>query len=106
MARVVELVEVFDLTVVFFGCFLVWVIVTRGDGFVIASPDTTFRGELDDPFDDDELTAKARWLLLPVVGAERTERLLAEAWSMADAPSIAPLLALLSPPPPYEPARH
>jgi hypothetical protein len=58
------------------------VIVTRRDGPTIVSPDTTFRGEIDDPFDDDELNAKARWLMQPVVGAERTERLLAEAWSM------------------------
>jgi len=106
LARAIELVDAPDLTAAFPGRFLARVIVTRRDGSTIASPDTTFRGELDDPFDDDELTAKARWLLLPVVGAERTERLLAEAWSIADAPSIAPLLALLSPPPPYEPARH
>ncbi len=96
MARAVELVEAPDLTAAFPGRFLARVIVTRRDGSTIVSPDTTFRGELDDPFDDDELNAKARWLMQPVVGAERTERLLAEAWSMPEAATIEPLLALLT----------
>ena len=99
LARAVELIEAPDLTAAFPGRFLARVIVTRRDGTTIASPDTTFRGELDDPFDDDELTAKARWLMLPVFGRERTERLLAEAWSIADAPTIEPLLRLLAPRP-------
>jgi 2-methylcitrate dehydratase PrpD len=96
LARAVELVEAPDLTAAFPGRFLARVIVTRRDGSTIVSPDATFRGEIDDPFDDDELNAKARWLMQPVVGAERTERLLAEAWSMPEAATIEPLLALLT----------
>src|SRR4029078_9335172 len=49
LARAVELVEAPDLTAAFPGRFLARVIVTRGDGSAIASPDTTFRGELDAP---------------------------------------------------------
>jgi hypothetical protein len=64
------------------------------------SADTTFRGELDDPFDDHELSAKARWLMLPVLGPERTDLLLQDAWSMAEVPSIEPFLRRLSEPPP------
>ena len=99
LAHAIELVEAPDLTAAFPARFLARVLVTRRDGSTIASPDTTFRGELDDPFHDDELTTKARWLMLPVLGRDRTERLLDEAWSMADSPSIEPVLRLLAGPP-------
>jgi 2-methylcitrate dehydratase PrpD len=99
LARAIELVEAPDLTAAFPGRFLARVVLTLRDGNTIGSPDTTFRGELDDPFSDDELTAKARWLLGPVVDDARAERLLSAAWSMADAPSIEPFLRLLIEPP-------
>ena len=103
LAHTVELVEAPDLTAAFPGRFLARVTVTRQDGTTFSSPDTTFRGELHDPFDDEELTAKARWLMLPVLGAERTERLLAEAWSMPEASSVEPLLTLLAAAPERDP---
>jgi len=99
LARSIELVDAPDLTAVFPDRFLARVIVTLSDGTTIGSPDTTFRGELDDPFDDDELTAKARWLMQPVLDHERTEGMIDAAWSMADALSIEPFLALLTAPP-------
>ena len=95
LARSIELVEAPDLTAAFPSRFLARVIVTRTDGSTIASRDTTFRGELDDPFTDDELTTKARWLMTPVLGSERTELLLDAAWSMPESPSIAPFVRLL-----------
>lgn len=99
LAASVELVDAPDLTAAFPNRFLARVIVTQSDGSTLASPDTTFRGELDDPFDDDELSTKARWLMEPVLDHDRAERLLAHAWSMPDAPSIEPFLELLTPTP-------
>jgi 2-methylcitrate dehydratase PrpD len=100
LARAIELVEAPELTAAFPGRFLARVVATLSDGTQIVSADTTFRGELDDPFDDDELSAKARWLMLPVLGPERTDLLLQDAWSMAEVPSIEPFLRRLSEPPP------
>jgi 2-methylcitrate dehydratase PrpD len=99
LARSIELVEAPDLSAAFPGRFLARISVTLRDGTAIGSPDTTFRGELDDPFDDDELTTKARWLMGPVLERDRVEGLLDAAWSMADAPSIDPLLRSLTAPP-------
>ncbi|HSL75909.1 MAG TPA: MmgE/PrpD family protein [Candidatus Limnocylindrales bacterium] len=99
LARSIELVDAPDLTAAFPGRFLARVIVTLADGSILASPDTTFRGELDDPFEDEELTTKARWLMGPVLGQDRAERLLADAWSMPDSSSIEPFIALLTAPP-------
>ena len=99
LAHSIELVDAPDLTAAFPGRFLARVIVTLGDGTRIASPVSTFRGELDDPFSDEELSAKARWLMRPVLDHDRADRLLAEAWSMADAPSIDTFLRLIADPP-------
>jgi 2-methylcitrate dehydratase PrpD len=99
LAGSIELVDAPDLTAAFPQRFLARVIVTLADGSTLASPDTTFRGELDDPFDDRDLTTKARWLMEPVLDRDRMERLLGNAWSMPDAPSIEPFIAGLTAPP-------
>ena len=99
LAGSIELIDAPDLTAAFPKRFLARVIVTPSDGTTLASPDTTFRGELDDPFDDDELSAKARWLMEPVLDPDRADRLLADAWSMPDSPSIDAFLDLLTGPP-------
>jgi len=99
LARCVELVEAPDLTAAFPKRFLARVTLTLADGRVLVSPDTTFRGELDDPFSDAELGTKFRWLAGSLLGAERVAALEAAAWGIADAPSIGPLLRLLSAPP-------
>ena len=81
MAREVELVEAPDLTAAFPGRFLARVILTRRDGSTLVSPDTTFRGELDDPFADDELTRKRAGSC--VRRASRPDRAtVGRAWSM------------------------
>jgi 2-methylcitrate dehydratase PrpD len=96
LAAAVELVEAPDLSAVFPQRFLARVTLTLADGRVLTSPDTTFRGELDDPFTDDELTTKARWLARGLLSDARAERLIEAAWSMADTPSIEPFLRLIA----------
>ncbi len=99
LARAVELVEASDLTAAFPKRFLARVRLTLADGRNLASPDTTFRGESDDPFTDDDLTAKFRWLAKTQLSGRRAAELEAAAWGIADAPTIEPLLALLVAPP-------
>jgi 2-methylcitrate dehydratase PrpD len=51
------------------------------------------RGTPAAPLDDDELAAKFRELVDPVLGAERTERLLAACWRIDELPDVSVLLA-------------
>ena len=51
------------------------------------------RGTPSAPLDDDELDAKFRELVGPVLGAERTERLLATCWQFDDLADVSELLA-------------
>ncbi len=99
LAHAVELVEATDLTAAFPERFLARVSLTLTDGRTITSPDTTFRGELDDPFTDDDLADKYRWLAGTLLAGPRVAALEAAAWGIADAPSIEPMLALLAAPP-------
>jgi 2-methylcitrate dehydratase PrpD len=99
LAHAVELVEAPDLTAAFPGRFLARVRLTLADRRVLTSPETTFRGELDDPLTDAEMTAKYRWLAGTLLCETRASELEAVAWGIADAPTIEPLLALLVPPP-------
>jgi hypothetical protein len=69
----------------------------------LISPETTFRGELDDPLTDAEVTAKYRWLAGTLLCERRTAGLEAAAWGIADAPTIEPLLTLLAAPPDLPP---
>jgi hypothetical protein len=73
------------------------------DGREITSPDTTFRGELEDPLTDAELTTKYRWLAGSLLAADRVAALEDAAWGVSEAPSIAPLLRLLAAPPDRQP---
>jgi 2-methylcitrate dehydratase PrpD len=104
LARIVELVEATDLTAAFPKRFLARVTLRLADGRILASPETTFRGELDDPFSDADLSAKYRWLARTLLSEERVVALEDAAWSIADATSIAPLLRLLAAPPDRAPA--
>jgi hypothetical protein len=99
----VELVEAPDLTAAFPRRFLARVRLTLADGRVLISPDTTFRGELDDPLTDAEVTTKYRWLAGTLLCESRTAELEAAAWGIADAPTIEPLLTLLVAPPDQTP---
>ena len=51
------------------------------------------RGTPSAPLDDDELGAKFRELVEPVLGTERTERLLATCWRVDELPDVSVLLA-------------
>ena len=51
------------------------------------------RGTPSAPLDDDELDAKFRELVGPVLGAERTERLLATCWRFDELDDVSVLLA-------------
>ena len=51
------------------------------------------RGTPSAPLDDDELDAKFRELVGPVLGAERTERLLATCWRFDELDDVSELLA-------------
>ena len=99
LAHALSLVEAPELTAVFPRRFLARVRLTLADGRTLTSPDTTFRGELDDPLTDAEVSAKYRWLAGTLLCETRAAELEAAAWGIADAPSIEPLLALLVPPP-------
>jgi 2-methylcitrate dehydratase PrpD len=99
LAGVVELVEAPELTAAFPKRFLARATITMADGRTFAGPDTTFRGELDDPLTDTELTTKFRWLAGSLLDADRVAALEHAAWGLGDAPSVAPLLRLLSAPP-------
>ncbi len=95
LATAVELVEAPDLTAAFPKRFLSRVTLTLTDGRVVRSPETTFRGELDDPLSDHEVTAKYRWLASTLLSDNRVTRIEELAWGVADLPSIEPLLAAL-----------
>jgi len=96
LARAVELVEAPDLTAAFPERFLARVSLTLTDGRTLISPNTTFRGDADDPFSDDEVSTKYRWLAGTLLSDERVAALEAAAWDIAEASSIEPLLDLLS----------
>jgi len=99
LAGSVELVEAPELTAVFPSRFLARATITVRDGRTFTSPDTTFRGERDDPLTDAELSTKFRWLAGTLLDQERVLRLERVALDLADAPTIAPLLDLLVSPP-------
>ncbi len=103
LAAAVELVEAPDLTARFPQRFLARVTLTLTDGRSLTSADTTFRGELDDPLSDDEVSSKFRWLARTLLSEERARALESAAWSLAEATSIGPWLDLLTPPPDGEP---
>jgi 2-methylcitrate dehydratase PrpD len=96
LARVVELVEAPELTAIFPKRFLARVRLTLADGRTLVSPDTTFRGELDDPLTDTELSVKYRWLAQRLLGRGRLADIERLVWDIADAPSIEPLVDLLA----------
>lgn len=96
LANAVELVEASDLTAAFPKRFLSRVTLTLSDGRTLTSPDTTFRGELDDPLSDAEVDAKYRWLASTLIADERVDRIGELAWAMADQDSIEPLIASLT----------
>ena len=67
--------------------------ITLASGRTLASRVRGNRGTPSAPLDDDELAAKFRELVGPVLGSERTERLLATCWRVDELPDVSELLA-------------
>ena len=67
--------------------------ITLASGRSLAAAVRGNRGTPSAPLDDDELDAKFRELVGPVLGAERTERLLATCWRFDDLSDVSDLLA-------------
>ena len=67
--------------------------ITLASGRTLATQVRGNRGTPAAPLDDDELSAKFRELVGPVLGSERTERLLATCWEFDDLIDVSTLLA-------------
>jgi 2-methylcitrate dehydratase PrpD len=66
---------------------------TLSSGQTLATQVRGNRGTPSAPLDDDELAAKFRELVDPVLGAERAEQLLATCWRVDELPDVSVLLA-------------
>jgi 2-methylcitrate dehydratase PrpD len=67
--------------------------ITLASGRSLATQVRGNRGTPSAPLNDDELDAKFRELVGPVLGPERTERLLATCWGLDDLTDVSELLA-------------
>jgi 2-methylcitrate dehydratase PrpD len=67
--------------------------ITLASGQSLATQVRGNRGTPSAPLDDDELDAKFRELVDPVLGPERTERLLATCWRLDELDDVSQLLA-------------
>ena len=67
--------------------------ITLASGRTLATQVRGNRGTPAAPLDDDELSAKFRELVGPVLGSERTERLLATCWRVDELTDVSTLLA-------------
>lgn len=99
LAARVKLVEAPDLTAAFPGRFLARASITLRDGRTVRGSDTTFRGEQDFPLTEEELRTKYRWLAGSLLPPARVEAIEQAVFTLADAPTIEPLLTLLRPAP-------
>jgi len=99
LAERVRLIEAPDITARFPGRFLARVTVKTNDGRQFESGETTFRGEQDFPFSDDELRAKYRWLAGDILSPERVAAIEAAVFDLPNQPDIQLLLDCLTPSP-------
>lgn len=99
LAAKVEVVEAPRLTAEFPKRFLARVTVTLTDGRTLTSPDTTFRGDGNEPFSDAELATKYRWLASTLLSDERVDSIEREVGELAEREHITPLIELLTAPP-------
>lgn len=99
LAERVKLIEAPDITARFPGRFLARVTVKTNDGRQFESGETTFRGEQDFPFSDDELRAKYRWLANDILSPERVAAIENTVFDLPNQPDIQPLLDCLIPSP-------
>lgn len=99
LAARVEMVEATELTAEFPKRFVARVAVTLSSGRTLTSPDTTFRGDVEDRFSDVELSVKYRWLASTLLSDERVDAIEREIRVLGERESITPLIDLLSAPP-------
>lgn len=99
LAERVKLVEASDINRLFPDRMLARVTITMDDGRVFQSGDTTFRGEKDNPLEQEELRRKYRWLAGTLVGPERVRAIEQVVFTLADSPTLLPLIRVLGPRP-------
>jgi 2-methylcitrate dehydratase PrpD len=99
LARRTALIPADDLTRAFPGRFLARVTIEMQDARRFTSPETTFRGELDDPLTASELRAKFRWLAGSLLPPDRVEAIANAVFDLPTSDSIDPLLRQLIPAP-------
>ena len=92
LAEKIELVSDPDLTARFPEKFLARAVIEMNDGTELASPEMTFRGEMDDPLTDEELLAKFRWLAGGILPPDRVDAIEKAVFALPTAKSIEPLL--------------
>jgi 2-methylcitrate dehydratase PrpD len=71
--------------------------ITLASGQTLSAEVRGNRGTPSSPLDDDELNAKFRDLVGPVLGADRAERLLATCWRVDELPDVSVLLEQTTP---------
>jgi 2-methylcitrate dehydratase PrpD len=69
--------------------------VTLGDGRVVSERVDTVRGTTGNPMTRDEIIAKARDLMVPILGAAKFEQLTAKVFALETVKSLAELRPLL-----------
>jgi 2-methylcitrate dehydratase PrpD len=99
LAERVKLVSAPDLTGQFPARFLARVRIKTTDGRVLASGETTFRGEQYHPLTENELRTKYRWLASDTLSAERMETIENLLLNMSELHDIQTLIDRLVPPP-------
>jgi 2-methylcitrate dehydratase PrpD len=99
LADRVSLIEAPDLTAQFPGRFLARVKIRTQAGKVFESGETTFRGELDFPFNEAELINKYHWLSADILPRERIAAIEKAVFDLPSLVSIQPLIDLISSPP-------
>jgi len=99
LAERIRLISDSELTARFPGRFLARVTVKTSDGRYFKSGETTFRGEEEFPFSEDELRAKYRWLASDILSPERMAAIEEAVFDLPNQSNIQPLLDCLTPPP-------
>ncbi len=99
LAARVKLVEAPDLTAAFPDKFLARASITLRNGHTVSTGNTTFRGDRESLLTGEELRTKYRWLAASLLPPKRVEAIEQAVFTLADAPTIEPLLALLRPGP-------
>ncbi len=105
LADRVTLVSDPDLTARFPDKFLARVKIKTTDGHTFDSGETTFRGEQEFPFSEDDLRAKYHWLANELLSPERVAAIEEAVFDLPNQPTIQTLLDHLAASPNYDPSK-